>query len=119
MCDPSVRGDAPLDKLLELLRNAAFILTWPLERERDEAVCDELARLVDALFTCVSRGQGAIDVAIGEALDAVGIGNRVLQLGYASIGDYARERFGIPASTAVKMVRFAKALRDRPIVQGA
>ncbi|HYS08699.1 MAG TPA: HNH endonuclease, partial [Myxococcales bacterium] len=89
-------------------------MEWPLPRERDEAACNELARLIDALFVCVARGRGALEVSIGEALDALSVGDRVFQLGYTNIGDYARERFGLAASTAIKMARFAKALRDRP-----
>src|SRR5256885_410071 len=104
----------PLDQLLEALRSAAFLLEWPLPRERDEAACNELARLIDALFVCVARGRGALEVSIGEVLDALSVGDRVFQLGYTNIGDYARERFGLAASTAIKMARFAKALRDRP-----
>ena len=109
----------PLDDLLEALRTAAFILEWPLPRERDVEACTELARLTDALFVCVARGRGAMDVTIGEALDALSVGDRVFQLGYTNIGDYARERFGLAASTAIKMARFAKSLRGRPILREA
>jgi len=88
-------------------------------RERDEAACNELARLIDALFACVARGHGALEVSIGEVLDALSVGDRVFQLGYTNIGDYVRERFGLAASTAIKMARFARALRDRPNLREA
>jgi hypothetical protein len=39
-----------------------------------------------------------------------------MDLGYSSIGDYAREELGLNASTAVKMARLARKLRDRPLV---
>jgi len=109
----------PLDQLLDALRAAAFLLEWPLPRERDEAACNELARLIDALFACVARGHGALEVSIGEVLDALSVGDRVFQLGYTNIGDYVRERFGLAASTAIKMARFARALRDRPNLREA
>ena len=105
--------------MLEALRPVAFIFEWPVKRERDEQLCDEIARLVDTVIVCLAQGRGALDVAIGEALDALSVGDRILQLGYTNIGDYARERFGIAASTAVKMARFAKTLRARPFLQAA
>src|SRR5438067_6645913 len=104
---------------LAALASAAALLEWPLPRERDEATCHELPRLVDALLVRVARGRGALDVAVGEALDLLGTGARVLDLGHSCIGDYARERLGIAASTAQKMVRFARKLRERPILRAA
>src|SRR3954451_9878874 len=95
----------PLEAHLVALANAASILDWPLPRERDEATCHELARVVDALLVRVARGRGALGVAMGEALDLLGAA-RVSILGHSGIGDYARERLGIAASTAQKMVRF-------------
>ena len=127
-CEQGSMSEAPiesnwpqfsLDGLLEALRPVAFIFEWPVKRERDEQLCAEIARLVDAVIVCLARGRGALEVAIGEALDALSVGDRVLQLGYTNIGDYARERLGIAASTAVKMARFAKALRARPLLQAA
>src|SRR4051794_32884021 len=104
---------------LPALAGAASILEWPLPPERDDAVCDEAARLVDWLFARVARGRGALDVAIGEGLHALGQGDRTLRLGYAGIGDYARERLGIPASTPVKMARLSRELRARPLLRAA
>src|SRR3954468_3825251 len=107
------------DTHLQALANAAAILDWPLPPERDEAVCHDAARIVDALFVRVARGRGALDIAVGEALDVLATGARVLDLGYSCVGDYARERLGIAASTAQKMVRFARKLRERPILRAA
>src|SRR5437764_6989205 len=104
---------------LAALADAAAILEWPLPRERDEATCHELTRLVDALLVRVARGRGALDVAVGEGLDLLGSGARVSILGHSGIGDYARERLGIAASTAQKMVRFARRLRERPLLRAA
>jgi len=109
----------PSDAYLEALAKAAAILDWPLPRERDEAVCHELARAIDSLLVRVARGRGALDIAVGEALDVLGTGFRVLDLGHSCVGDYSRERLGIAASTAQKMVRFARNLRERPILRAA
>jgi hypothetical protein len=108
-----------MDARLEALANAAAILDWPLPRERDEATCHELARVVDALLVRVARGKGALDIAVGEGLDVLGTSARVLRLGHSGIGDYSRERLGIAASTAQKMARFARRLRERPLLRAA
>src|SRR3954466_11694266 len=106
------------DAYLAALSNAAALLDWPLPRERDEATCHEAARALDALLVRVARGRGALDLAVGEALEVMATGGRVLELGCSGIGDYARERLGIAASTGQKMVRFARRLRDRPPPRG-
>src|ERR1051325_10893296 len=85
----------PLEAHVDALAKAAAILEWPLPRERDEATCHELAQVVDALFVRVAKGRGALDVAIGEGLDALTSGARNLKVGYSGIGDYAREELGI------------------------
>jgi len=94
-------------------------MPWPLPREPDEAVCQQAARVIDALLVRVARGRGAIDVAIGEALDELTVGDRKSRLGYSNIGDYAREVLGIAASTAYKMGRLARKLRERPLLRAA
>ena len=107
----------PSDPYLDALAKVAAMLEWPLPRERDEAVCAEAARVVDRLLAPIARGRGAVDIAIGEGLDLLSTGDRVLRLGYSGIGDYARERLGIAASTARKMARLARELRDRPFLR--
>lgn len=90
-----------------------------IPRLREEALCAGLARGLDALLGSVARGRGALDIAIGERLDALSSGDRAMCLGYAGIGDYARERLGIPASTAQKMARLARGLRECPLLRDA
>ncbi|HVI23443.1 MAG TPA: hypothetical protein VM691_08160, partial [Myxococcales bacterium] len=99
------------DAHVAALANVAAILEWPLPRERDESVCHEAARAVDALLVRVARGRGALDLAVGEALDM--LGSRVVELGFSGLGDYAREPLGVAASTAQTMVRFARRARER------
>jgi len=107
----------PVDPRRDALAKVAAMFEWPLPRERNEAVCADAARLIDRLLAPIARGRGALDVAIGEGLDLLSRGDRVLRLGYSGIGDYARERLGIAASTARKMARLARELRDRPLVR--
>ena len=117
MSEETAHLASPVDPYLDALAKVAAMLEWPLPRERDEAVCAEAARVIDRLLAPFARSRGAIDVAIGEGLDLLSTGDRVLRLGYSGIGDYARERLGIAASTARKMARLARDLRDRPLVR--
>jgi hypothetical protein len=104
---------------LEALASVAAMLPWPAPRLRSPAEYQELVRLTDALLVGVARGRGALDVALGEDLDELSKGDRALQLGFAGIGDYTRERLGMPASTAQKKARFARELRARPLLRAA
>ncbi|TMB40068.1 MAG: hypothetical protein E6J58_05920 [Deltaproteobacteria bacterium] len=109
-------SEAPVDPpnpRLAALAKAAAMLQWPILRVRDEAVGVLLAKAIDSVLASVSRGRGALDIAIGEHLDVLGTGDRV------SVGDYAREMLGIRASTAQKMARFARRLRDCPLLAEA
>jgi hypothetical protein len=80
---------------------------------------EEAAILLDRLLVRVARGRGAIDVAIGECLGALSVGDRVLRLGYSGIGDYAYERLDVQPRTAQAMARLARELRARPLLRAA
>jgi len=108
-----------LDARLEAVANAAALLPSRLPRVRDPAMGRWMAHAIDALLRNISSGHGALDVAIGEGLDALTVGRRAMDLSYSNIGDYAREELGINASTAVKMARLARRLQDRPLVREA
>ena len=103
---------------LDAIAAEAWALEFPSSRRRGLR-CHEAAVQVERLLTRFARGRGALDVAIGEGLLALGIGDRALRLGYSGIGDYARERLGIAASTAQKMARLARELRGRPLLREA
>src|SRR3977135_1129114 len=108
-----------LDARLEALANAAALLGSRLPRVRDPAVGLRMAHGMDVLLRNLSGGCGARDVALGEGLDALTVGRRAMDLKYSNIGDYAREELGINASTAVKMARLARRLRERPVLREA
>jgi hypothetical protein len=108
-----------LDARLEAVASAAAPLPSRLPRVRDPALGRWMAHQMDALLRNVTAGYGALDVAIGEGLDALNVGRRAMDLSYSNIGDYAREELGINASTAVKMARLARRLRDRPLLREA
>src|ERR1700682_1308281 len=119
MSEATAHLATPVDPYLDALAAVAAMFEWPIPRVRNEAEGAEYARLVDALLAPVARCRGALEVAIGAGLDALGIGDRVFRLGYCGIGDYARERLGIAGSTAQKMARLARELRDRPTLRAA
>ena len=108
-----------LDARLEAVANAAALLGSRLPRVRDPALGRWMTHAIDALLRNISSGHGAIDLALGEGLDALTVGRRAMDLSYSNIGDYAREELGINASTAVKMARLARRLQDRPLVREA
>src|SRR6266404_7534585 len=108
-----------LDARLEGVANVAAPLPSRLPRVRDPILGRWMAHQLDALLRNITAGYGALDVAIGEGLDALTVGRRAMDLSYSKIGDYAREELGINASTAVKMARLARRLRDRPLVREA
>jgi hypothetical protein len=109
----------PSAAALEALAREAWTLEPPLPHERKGILRDEAALLLDRLLTSVARGHGALEVCIGRGLAALEVGDRALRLGYAGVGDYAREVLGIEGSTAQKLARLARALRDRPLLAEA
>ncbi|ABS28620.1 HNH endonuclease [Anaeromyxobacter sp. Fw109-5] len=109
----------PSAAALEDLGREAWVLEPPMPHERKGILRDEAALLLDRLLTSVARGHGALDVSIGRGLAALEVGDRALRLGYSGTGDYARERLGIAASTAQKLARLARQLRDRPLLAQA
>jgi len=108
-----------LDARLEAVANAAALLGSRLPRVLDPAMGRWMAHAIDALLCNIGSGHGAIDVAIGEGLDALTVGRRAMDLSYSNVGDYAREELGINASTAVEMARLARRLQDRPLLREA
>jgi hypothetical protein len=72
------------------------------------ASCDALA-----------RGEGALDLALGEVLLRLFDGDRLLQLGYARQVDYARERLGVKPGLMYRWMRLARGLATRPVLRSA
>src|SRR5919201_3530267 len=97
----------------------AAAIDVPMPHERPGVLRSEAAILLDRLLVARARKRGAVDVAIGEYLRMMAIGDRTLTFGYAGIGDYARERLGLNARTAQKMARLARELRARPLLREA
>ncbi len=102
--------------MLEALAARAWQVEFPLGRR---GAGSGTAVRVDRLLVRVARGHGALGVALGEGLAAMAAGDRALRLGFAGLGDYAREVLGIEARTALAMARLARELALRPLLQAA
>jgi hypothetical protein len=76
-------------------------------------------RETEGALVRAARAQGALDLAFGEVLDRLFVGQRLLDLGYAARRDYARERLGIPARTMYDALDLARACRGRTVLQKA
>src|SRR4051812_35133122 len=98
---------------------ALAVLGSRLPRVRDPAAARRIAHGIHLALVDKANQRAAIDIAIGEGLAALNVGLRAMDLGYSNIGDYAREQLGINASTAAKMERLARRLRDLPLIRDA
>src|SRR5512138_3030863 len=103
----------------EALVRETWILDPPAPHERAGVLRPEAAALVDGLLARVARGQGALDVAIGEVLAELAQGDRLLRLGFSCLGDYARERLDLGETAARNLARLSRTLRDRPLLREA
>ena len=104
---------------LQVLAAAAATLPDRLPRVRDPIAGRRIAKGAHLLLANLANGRRAFDVALAEGLYALSLGDRCLQVKYASTNDYAREVLGIPASTAEKLTRFGKRLRGLPVIREA
>ena len=69
-----------IDARLEAVANAAAPLPSRLPRVRDPALGLWMAHQMDVLLRNVTSGYGALDVAIGEGLEALNVGRRAMDL---------------------------------------
>ncbi|MCK6461121.1 MAG: HNH endonuclease, partial [Planctomycetes bacterium] len=76
-------------------------------------------RETEGALVCAARAHGVLDLALGEGLDALLVGTRLLDLGYATQRDYARERLGIPARTMYDALELGRACKGRPLLRKA
>jgi hypothetical protein len=95
------------------------VLEVPRPTERRFVLRPEAAELIDGLLARVARGAGALDVALGSGLRTLEAGGGPLRLGYSSLGDYARERLGLPESTSRRLARLSAGLHERPLLEAA
>ncbi len=77
------------------------------------------ARETDGAIVRIARGQGALDLGLGETLDQLFAGGRLLRAGYSTERDYARERLGLPPRTMYDALALARACKGRPLLRKA
>ena len=119
MIEAALHDDTSLDARIDALARVVAMLDLTFLRERDERVCSEIVLVVDRLLAMVARAPGAIDVAIGEALDRLDARDGAAIFGHSGIPDYSREELDIAGSSAEKMSRLSRELRTRPLLQAA
>ncbi|MCK6460084.1 MAG: HNH endonuclease [Planctomycetes bacterium] len=73
----------------------------------------------DSALVGAATAEGALELALGEGLDRLFAGVRLLRLGYATERDYARERLGIPARTMRDSLALGRVCRGRPLLRRA
>jgi hypothetical protein len=74
---------------------------------------------LDGALARVARGQGALDLALGEVLLRLFAGTRLLDAGYSTERDYARERLGIPVRTMYEWLGLGRVCDGRPLLRKA
>src|SRR5512139_1382769 len=77
------------------------------------------AHELDEAVARAARGQGALDLGLGETLDPLFAGGRLLDAGYATERDYARERLGIPPRTMYDALALGRVCAGRPLLRKA
>jgi hypothetical protein len=65
------------------------------------------------------RFTAALDLAIGDGLAALTVGDRLIQLGFSCLRDYAREVLDVAERTAESMVQLSRGVRSRPLLRDA
>ena len=104
-----------LDELVEVVR----ALGSPPRAGHVRADLPEIAECIDGLLARVARGRAPVELALGSRLEVLATARRELRLGFSGIVDHGRERLGVKAGMARSLVRFAKALRTRPLLAAA
>ncbi len=74
---------------------------------------------VDGAIVGIARGQGALDLGLGETLDLLFTADRLLRAGYATERDYARERLGLPPRTMYDALELGRACKGRLFLRKA
>ncbi|MFT3915255.1 MAG: HNH endonuclease [Anaeromyxobacteraceae bacterium] len=104
---------------LAAYRSALDLIEVPAPTERKFVDREAAALLIDALSVRIARGRGALDLAIGQKLGELWNVSGELDLGYSQVHDLAREKLGMTASFARRLLRLERNLRERPLLRAA
>jgi hypothetical protein len=75
---------------------------------------EDLAIRLDAAAFRLAKGRGALDLAVGEALDLLFTGGRLRKLGWSRQVDFARERLALPPRSMYAFLELAREVVDLP-----
>jgi hypothetical protein len=100
------------------------LIAWPAEPPtRFELLGllsdEETATTLERHLARVARSQGAVELALGEGLLALSVGDRAMRLGYSSVKDYGREVLDLRDRTVLNLLRLSRELRNRPLLRAA
>ena len=73
----------------------------------------------EQLLAQSSRVEAALDLAIGDGLAALLVGDRLISLGCSNLRDYAREVLDVAERTAESMAHLSRELSSRPLLRAA
>ena len=74
---------------------------------------------VERLLARSARAAGALEVAIGEGLAALTVGDRLISLGFSCLRDYARAILDLKERKAQALAHLGRGLRTRPLLRAA
>ena len=94
----------------------------PLDLRTLRVLLHEGDRVTDSWekrLATIARSSGALEVAIGEGLAALCLGERLISLGFSCLADYAREVLGLKERKAQTLAQLGRELRSRPLLRAA
>jgi len=90
----------------------------PLPREGPREALHAALRL-ELQAVRLRRGDGALELALGETLRRLFDSGKLIELGYAKRQDYARESFGARWRSVLEWLQLAAGLQTRPVLRRA
>lgn len=116
---PEVNALEPEAGALGAYRSALDLIEVPGPEDRGRILRFEAGVLLDRLAVRLARGRGALDLAIGQKLGELWNVSGELDHGYSCLEDLAREKLGLSAAFARRLVRLERSLRKRLLLRDA
>ena len=79
----------------------------------------DAALVLDLNLRRLSRAPAVLDLMLGERLALLKEGSRLMQVGYARLGDFCREELGISPRLASELIHLHRELELYPVLRGA
>jgi hypothetical protein len=119
MDEPLHTGDAALSARFESVAAEIWSFRPREPHHHPNLFGGEASIPFERIFAGVARGREAIDLAVGEGLCALEDRDALMDLGFSRMTDYAREKLGLPATTARDKAKLARGLKTRPFLRQA